>query len=184
MDIVLQNDFYIVRHGKAKNNELDIESCKMETQEAYGLVPEGEEKVKEEAQRYTDFELIFSSPFRRTKETAFFFAETSACEVILDERLVDVDLGDLDLSSCEVSKIHKKQHPENDYVYPNGESLTQVLDRLISFLKEVNSNYKNKKILIVSHGLPCEALLDWVAGKPLKKWDECIEKGRIFPLKT
>ena len=81
-----------------------------------------------------------------------------------------------DRSSYEASNEHLKKHPENDYVFPNGESFLQVLERLIDFLKDINTRYSGKKILIVSHGFPCETLLDWVSNKPLSNWDSCIEK--------
>jgi len=182
MIISLQNIFFLVRHGKAKNNELGIESCKIETQKEYGITPEGKENVIREAQKYKNFDLIFSSPFRRTQETASLFAETSNCNVILDDRLVDVDLGDLDLQSYEISNAFTKEHTDNDYVYPNGESFSQVLERVLNFLKDIDSKYQKKKILIVSHGFPCEALLDWARGIPLRNREECIEKGKVFPL--
>lgn len=181
MSIKLQNQFYVVRHGKAKNNELGIESCKMDTQKAYGLLEEGKEVVAKAAQHYKDFDVIFSSPFRRTQETASYFAETSDCEVIIDKRLVDIDLGDLDQQTYEISNAATKGK-DNDYVYPNGESFSQVLDRVVDFITEVNAKHMDKKILIVTHGCPCETLLDWVHGKPQKNWDTCIEKGKVFPL--
>ncbi len=183
MNIELQNSFYIIRHGKARNNELGIESCKMESQKAYGLTSEGKKVVSKESERYTDFDLIFSSPFKRTQETASFFAKTSDCDIILDKRLIDIDLGDLDLKPYEVSRAFTQQHPDNDYVYPNGESFSQALGRLVSFIQEINEKNEDKKVLIVSHGFPCEALLDWVASRPLKNWDKCIEKGKVFLLK-
>jgi len=183
MNINLKNDFYIIRHGKAKNNMLGIESCKMETQILYGLIPEGKKAVQEEAKRYANFDLIFSSPFRRTQETAAYFVKTSQCELFLDNRLVDIDLGDFDQSSYEASNEYLKKHPEYDYVFPNGESFLQVLERLKDFLNDVNTKYSGKKILIVSHGFSCETLLDWVANKPLSNWDSCIQKGKVFPLR-
>ena len=183
MNIELQNNFYIVRHGKAENNKLGIESHKIETQKAYGLTSEGKEVVSKESQKYNDFDLIYSSPFRRTQETASFFTKTSDCDLILDERLVDIDLGDdLDLKSYEISRAFVKEHPDNDYVYPNGESFSQTVNRLTSFMEEINSKNRGKKVLIVTHGFPCEVLIDWVANKPMKKWDKCIEKGKVFTL--
>jgi len=183
MNIELKNSFYIVRHGKAENNEIGIESCKMENQKSYGLTLKGKEVISKESQKYTDFDLIFSSPFRRTQETASYFAKTSSCDVILDKRLVDVDLGDLDLKPYEVSRAFTNQHPDNDYVYPNGESFSDALNRLVNFMTEINAKYEGKKILIVTHGFPCESLLDWISGKPLKNWNKCIEKGKVFSLK-
>ncbi len=184
MSINFKNSFYIVRHGKAKNNELGIESCKLETQKEFGLTSEGKKMISEEAQRYMDFDIIFSSPFRRTQETALIFADTSNCDVILDDRLVDMDLGDLDLKSYKISSSFTKQHPSNDFIYPNGESFSQALSRLVSFMTDINSIYEKKKILIVSHGFPCETLIDWSNDIPLRNWEKCIEKGKVFPLKS
>ncbi|MBU0578061.1 phosphoglycerate mutase family protein [Patescibacteria group bacterium] len=184
MNINLQNQFYVVRHGKAQNNELDIVSCKLKTQEEYGLTQEGKGVISNEAQQYKDFDIIFTSPFRRTQETASFFAKTSDCDVILDDRLVEFDVGDLDLKSFELYRDARRQHKENDYVYKNGESLSDAYNRLIDFIDDVNSQYKNKKILIVSHGVPAEILVDWSHGTPLRKWEKCIEKGKVFSLQS
>jgi len=181
MSINLQNQFYLVRHGKADNNELGIESCKIDTQKKYGLTDEGKDVVAKEAQNYTDFDLIFSSPFRRTQETASYFANTSKCKIILDNRLIDVDLGELDQQSYITSNAATKDR-DNDYIYPNGESFSQTLDRLVDFLNGVNSKYKDKKILIVSHGFPCQTLMDWMNENPLRDWETSIEKGKVFLL--
>jgi len=48
----------------------------MGTQETYGLTDEGKDVVAKEAKNYKDFDLIFSSPFRRKRETAAYFANT------------------------------------------------------------------------------------------------------------
>lgn len=73
MKINLQNQFYVVRHGRAENNDLHIISCKLETQKSYGLSQNGRESVSEEAKKNKDFDVIYISPFRRTKETAQLF---------------------------------------------------------------------------------------------------------------
>lgn len=182
MDIHLQNQFYVVRHGQAQSNKSHIESCKLETQHDFGLTKEGKDVVAKEAQQYKDFDIIYASPFRRTQETAALFAETSNCEVILDERLKEFDVGDLDLKSLDISRPIKKQHEDPDFVFPNGESLANVLNRTSDFIKEINAKHKNEKILIVSHGLPCEILIDWIKGKPIKKWEKCVENGEVIPL--
>jgi broad specificity phosphatase PhoE len=182
MNTHLQNQFYVVRHGKAQNNELRVESCKIETQEEYGLTQEGKDVVSKEAQNYKDFDIIYSSPFKRTQETAAFFAETSNCDIVLDDRLKEFDTGDLDQKSYEVVQPIKNQNKDLDYVYSNGESLSKVLDRSIDFINDINSKYKGEKILIVTHGGPAEIFVDWANKVPLRKWPKCIEKGKVFPL--
>lgn len=184
MNIQIQNQFYVIRHGKADNNEAGIVSCKLKTQNQYGLIPDGHEVVSREAELHTSFDVIYSSPFRRTEETALCFAKTSNCEVILDERLREFDVGDLDLKPSEQFSIAMKEHTECHYQFPNGESLSDVLDRLIDFVTEINSQNIHKKVLLVTHGVPAEILVDWWSDIPLRKWEECIEKGKVFPLES
>lgn len=183
MKKVLKNQFFVIRHGNAKNNELDIISCKLKTQKQYGLTKLGKEIVFKEAQEYINFDLIYCSPFRRTQETAEFFANTSNCNVILDIRLKEFDSGNLDLKSPKMFTSLMKKIEDHNYVYENGESFSDVIKRLIDFIDEINSKYNNKQILIVTHGIPAEVLIDLVKNIPLRKWEKCIEKGKVFLLK-
>lgn len=179
----LQNKFYVVRHGRAQNNELRIVSCKMETQAKFGL-SQNRKDILKEAQSYRDFDIIYTSPFRRTAETAALFAETSNCTVMSDARLREFDTGNLDLGPSEKFDSMMQEHTDPNYVYENGESLSGALERLTDFIDEINSNHINKKILIVTHGVPAEILLDWANSIPLKKWEKCIEKGKVFSLEV
>ena len=120
MNINLQNQFYVVRHGKAQNNELGIISCKLETQKAHGLSQNGKEVVSQEAERYKDFDIIYASPFERTKETALIFAKASGCNVIKDKRLVEFDVGDLDTQPSQAFSSAMDAHKEVDFVFKIG----------------------------------------------------------------
>jgi broad specificity phosphatase PhoE len=184
MNTHFRNQFYIVRHGKAQNNALSIVSCKIETQKEYGLTEEGKEVVNNEAQKYNDFDVIYSSPFRRAEETALFFAKTSNCDVVLDNRLKEFDAGELDLKPYELFHHGMKEHKDPNYIFKSGESLSNALKRLVAFIDEVNSKSENKKILIVSHGIPCELIMDWSKGIDIRKWGKCVKNGKVFTLNS
>lgn len=184
MNIDFQNQFYVVRHGRAENNDLQIISCKYETQEPYGLNQNGKETVLQEAKKNNDFTVIYTSPFRRAMETASFFSDAAQCDVIEDMRLKEFDTGTLDMQPMEAFSSAMKEHKEIDYVFENGESFFNVSERLIDFVTEINSKHNNEKILIVTHGVPAEILVDLFKNVPLKKWGKCIDKGKVFPLKT
>ncbi|MFH1426058.1 MAG: histidine phosphatase family protein [Candidatus Kerfeldbacteria bacterium] len=183
MDINVRNQFFVVRHGRAENNDLDIVSCKYETQEPYGLSKKGKDEILKEAEEYKDFDVIYTSPYRRAKETASLFANTSHCEIVEDERLEEFDTGILDMKPSEAFSEAMKNHSEVDYVFENGESFFNVSERLIDFITEINTKQQDKKILIVTHGVPAEILVDLFKDVPIKKWDKCIVKGQVFPLK-
>ena len=149
---MLQNKFFIVRHGESENNLLEIDSSKLENKGQFGLSEKGREETKIEAKKFKDFDLIISSPFRRTKETAMFFAQTSQCDVIENELLREVCVGDFELCKYEKSDAFFDRHGDESIPYPNGESLSDAKNRAIDFLEQANRTYKDKKILVVTHG--------------------------------
>ena len=104
-----------------------------------------------EASKFEDFDLVISSPFRRARETATIFAEVSQCDVVENELLREVDVGDYELCKYETSDSFLEKHGES-IPYPNGESLSEARSRTIEFFEQTNQTYNNKRILIVTHG--------------------------------
>lgn len=184
MNTKLNNEFYVVRHGRAENNDKHVVSCKLETQQTFGLSEEGHAAITSEAEQYKNFDVIYTSPFRRTLETAELFAETSQCDVLEDERLKEFDTGNLDMKPSEEFSAAMKEHKEIDYTFEGGESFLDVSKRLTELINEANANHQNKKILMVTHGVPAEILVDLFKDVPLKKWEKCIDKGKVFSLQA
>ena len=177
-----KNQFFIVRHGEAQNNVDKVKSCKIDTQKLHGLTDLGQKQVQDEAEKYCDFDVIFSSPARRTMETAEIFCKTSGLHVIDDSRLQEFDVGDFDGKSVSDYKLFFKIHSDPNYEFENGESLQAVLDRMQNFILDIDKKYNNKKILIVTHGSPLEVLLDWSQNKKLRKRDECLPNAKVYKL--
>jgi broad specificity phosphatase PhoE len=147
-----KNNFFVIRHGESENNILEIDSCKLENKDQFGLSKRGKKEIELEANKFKDFDLIISSPFRRAKETAKIFAKTSECKVIEDELLREVDVGDFELCKYKLSDAFFEEHNNESVPYPNGESLLDVKNRTMKFLELTNQIYNDKKILIVTHG--------------------------------
>lgn len=146
------NQFFIVRHGESENNLLGIDSSKLENKDQFGLTAKGKKEAQIEAKIFNSFDLIISSPFRRAKETASIFAQTTLCEIIEDELLAEVCVGDFELCKYEESDAFYEAHGDESIPYPNGESLLDAQKRTVEFLEQTNQSYSNKKILIVTHG--------------------------------
>ncbi len=149
---MFKNNFFVIRHGESENNILQIDSSKLENKNQFGLSKKGRQKIQIEARKFKDFDLIISSPFRRTKETAIIFAKTSKCEVIENELLREVDVGDFELCKYEESDAFYEEHGDESIPYPNGESLLDAKNRTTKFLELTDQRYNDKKILIVTHG--------------------------------
>lgn len=146
------NKYFIVRHGESENNLLEIDCSKLENKDKFSLTEKGKKEAEPEAQKYRNFDLIITSPFRRAKETAMIFAKTSQCEVIEDELLSEVDFGDFELCKYEKSDAFFDKHGDESIPYPNGESLIDAQKRVNDFLEKTNQAYNDKNILIVTHG--------------------------------
>jgi len=71
--------------------------------------------------------------------------------VIENELLREVDVGDYELCTYEISDAFLEKHGES-IPYPNGESLPDARGRTIKFFEQVNQTYSSKKILFVTHG--------------------------------
>ena len=59
-----QNHFFAIRHGESENNVLGIDSTKLENKYQFSLSEHGRKEIEIEAERFKDFDLIISSPFR------------------------------------------------------------------------------------------------------------------------
>lgn len=139
---------YFIRHGQTEANVQGILTGTLET----NLTEKGIEDAKKLSKELNiDFDYYYCSPLTRTHQTLQ--AIKGDVNFIIDDRITEVSSGDWQ------GKL-KHELPEREYnLYkqgklnpPNGESLNDVDKRIISFLKDMVSKYKeNDKILIVTH---------------------------------
>lgn len=153
--------FYLVRHGEAENNVRSILNSLPETK-TYSLTRRGREQVSETAKFLATVhaDALFSSPIRRTKETAAIIAGVTGLPVRFDERLCETNQG----------IFNERPHKELLKKYPDPamrispdetdgvESFIDMRGRLKSFLDDMKAEYAGKKVIIVSHGDPLEQL--------------------------
>jgi len=149
----MRNTWYIVRHGQSENNVLEVYNSSISEIDKYGLTHHGRQQVMSAAQDIGKIDKIFTSPFRRTMETADIFHTLTNADLHIDHRLREIDLGTL----------HDQPHrdlPDYDENEPiaEGESITQIRDRMLEFVTEVNAAHEGLNILIVTHGGPMEIL--------------------------
>ncbi len=150
------NTFYFSRHGEAENNTLEILSCYPE-KEACDLTENGVRAAKELGEKMGEMggvDMIFSSDLLRTKHTAEIVAGILDAPVEFDERLREYNSG----------VYNGRPVAEFEAVFPEkklwtiapegGETWAQIQQRMVNFIEEIDKKYKNKRILVVSHGDP------------------------------
>ncbi len=151
--------FYIMRHGEAESNLKKTLFTKVD-QEIH-LTGKGRKDVAKAARELKgkDIDLIISSDFLRTKETAQIVAKELGVEISYDEDIREVDVGDYDGHTYDEARDVIEPHRQGEDVqYPNGECWSDVRDRMSRFYNRLRLDYSGKNVLVISHGDPLAAL--------------------------
>jgi broad specificity phosphatase PhoE len=154
----LNNHYFILRHGESvANKERIIVSSPKDGLKGYGLTDLGKKRVKKEVTKLHKNKLldektiIISSDFLRTKETARIAKDIlKTGSIIFSQKLRERDFGKYDKTN--VDDYLKVYGTNKDKITKNIESPEKIEDRVTSVVKEVEMKYKDKNILIVSHG--------------------------------
>lgn len=148
------NKYFAMRHGEAESNVKEIFVTKIGIQD--GLTEKGISQVKASAESLKNkkIDIIFVSPFQRTQETMHIVKETlglSDEQVITDERLSEINAGDLDGKNYNTHHAHTGQMSDFTERTAGGESLNDIRQRTGDFMYDIEAKYANKNILILSH---------------------------------
>lgn len=164
---MFKNNYFLLRHGQTiyqkENRQMNYDA---KENPLLHLTEEGEEMVKETVaeMKGQKIDMIFASPYQRTKETAKIASEMIGVkEINFDQRLVDINLGIYMGKPMEEShKFYLGKSPSFDNRPEGGESWNDILARVKEFLDEVDAKYENKNILIVSHADPIWLMLGYL----------------------
>lgn len=155
----------LMRHGEAENNvnrilvgrhlESHLTSC-------------GKQQASEAARLIQDIPIkkIYASPVIRTRETAEIVSKILGISYDVDERLYEIDLGNLvGMNYEEIIRKHGnlflKFYSEEDPTLANYgvETFSSVKERVTSLLDEIREKYANENILMVTHLDPIKAAI-------------------------
>ena len=178
---------YLVRHGETAWNKagrvqghsdipLNVNGVYLAEETARGL-------------KNTTFDLAYTSPLVRAKETAEIILEGRNVPIYEEPEILEMGFGAAEGLHCR----GENQEPGSDefnklftdpvhYKVPEGGgSILQLSDRVKRFLKALYENQKlvNKSILITSHGAALTAMLNLIKGKKkiAEFWEDGIPKN-------
>ncbi len=147
----------VMRHGQTDWNV----QKKLQGQSDIELNEEGRKQAlaaKGKVKQY-HFDLIISSPLSRAKETAELAKEENT-PIIYSESLVERGFGKLEgLDLNLLSEIESYDMTKNKV-----ESTEHLCQRIANFLDELQETYKDKKILLVTHGGTAKAIQYYFTG--------------------
>lgn len=112
------------------------------------------------------YDIVICSPMERAKQTAEIINQGRNMPIIIDERLRERKLGELE--GNQITEECEKQIW--DYKFniniEGGEDLRQFEERILNFITEIKEKYAEKTVLIVAHGGIAKVLKAYLYGKP------------------
>ena len=168
----------LLRHGEVPFTNIGFLSKTNLT-----LTEKGIEQAKKAAKLLKNeaIQIIFSSPSLRCLQTAKIIAERLGKQIILDEKLREVDFGIFEGLSLEEAR---RKYPEIyearlkdkwNFRIPKGESYKDAAERFLEFLKEIEGKYES--VLCVTHVTVIKVILKVLCGLSLEE----VEKRKYLP---
>ena len=149
------NTFFVMRHGESVGNLTAAVSSKDDAGDV--LTEKGEQQVADMANRLDkdDVDLIITSPYKRTQQTANIIAKQLGLApdaVIVDERVTEFYPGDR-FKGKTWDDYHTEVSVEEQFdgEFPGGENRNDVRQRAGEFLYDVDLQHENTNILVVTH---------------------------------
>lgn len=163
---------FLVRHGETEPNRLGLALGRLD-------VPLNE-RGRWQAARLGEalsgeaLAAVYSSPLQRALATATAIAEAHGLEVRVEERLIEMDIGEVDgLPFAEV----QSRYPEFLKMWagdegpttpmPGGERLVDVADRAWAALRELADRHQEETVAAVTHNFVILSLLTRAIGVEL-----------------
>lgn len=152
---------YLIRHSKPMkvNNTFNSDSLQIQNEKS-SLSIEGEQLAQEKLNKkeFDNIDVLFSSNFVRTTQTAKYLAEKNNIEINIISDLGERRFGINSWNELP-ENFERKQFLDENYKLGNGESQKDVHTRMYTTIMNIINKYPNKRIAIVSHATAISYLL-------------------------
>lgn len=161
---------YLVRHGETVWNA----ARRIQGQSDSALTDKGEQQARQVGERAKSLGIthVISSDLGRTRRTAEVIADACGCSVTLDARLRELNMGVLEqrpidsLSEEEEGWRRTLVNGTENGRIPQGESMTELADRMHQALNACLELPAGSRPLLVSHGMALGVLVGTLLGLP------------------
>jgi broad specificity phosphatase PhoE len=151
-------NIWIARHGRTEANAGGLLLGRADP----ALDEVGREQARQIAAALPADALAYSSPLRRTHETA----QALGVEVVLDDRLLELDYGSLDLTPVKdvPAETWARWRADPHFAPPGGESLADLALRVGDLLDELSNTVVADDVVLFTHVSPIKAVMAWALG--------------------
>ncbi len=156
---------YYVRHGQTDwNLARKMQGGGTEKELNETGINQAEETRKE--LENIKYDIIICSPMYRAKQTAEIINKGKDVQTIIDERIKERNLGDLEGHNITQEIENQIWDYDLNYQIPNGENLHDFEKRILDFLDDIKRKYSDKTVLIVAHGGIAKIIKSHLYGMP------------------
>jgi broad specificity phosphatase PhoE len=119
---------------------------------------------------------IWCSPLSRARETAAPSARAVGLEPRIDERLREIDFGQIEgktMAEAELlfpEEIRRFKADPATYPLPGGEDPHQAASRAVSVLREIEFTHSQGRVLVIAHNTLIRLTLCFLLGIPLTRY--------------
>ena len=146
---------YVMRHGQVDTNVSNqINGWNDEPLNDVGIkqsISVGNQLKK------IQFDVVFCSPLLRARQT-YKNLNINNVPVIYDDRIKERNSASMVYADVKILNSSIWYDQTKQIVYKDSEGFKSIISRTDSILKDIISNYKNKNILIITHGDICKAI--------------------------
>jgi broad specificity phosphatase PhoE len=153
----VKTELIFVRHGRTESNERGLLHGRTDIPLATVGVQQAQ-RVAERLARLGRIDSIYSSPLERAYKTAREIGARTGLDPVILPELSEFDFGDLEGLSFEELQV---RHPELylsmldpngfDRPFPNGESRSELHQRVIASLNQITSHNGDGRVVVVAH---------------------------------
>lgn len=141
---------YVTRHGQTNWNALKKVMGRCDEP----LNENGLSQAEETRKKLLDYDidLIICSPLTRAKQTAEIINRDRNIPIIYDDRIIERDFGEFEGKTINDFDFLGYWDYYKNEKYNSAENIQEFFKRVYSFLDEITKKYKDKNVLLVTHG--------------------------------
>ncbi|ROR06339.1 2,3-diphosphoglycerate-dependent phosphoglycerate mutase GpmB [Erwinia sp. JUb26] len=161
---------YLVRHGETLWNA----ARRIQGQSDSALTVKGELQAHQVGERVKSLGIthVIASDLGRTRRTAEIIADACGCDVTVDPRLRELNMGVLEQRALDSLNPEEESWRKAlvdgtvDGRIPQGESMSEMAERMHQALNACLDLPEGSRPLLVSHGMALGVLLSTILGLP------------------
>lgn len=146
---------YVIRHGQTNCNKENKYNCRYDED----INETGIEQAKEASNQVgkLDIDLIICSPLKRTRHTNSII-NVNNVPTVYDDRIIEREGGKLTNTIIDDYFVKEYYNYYSTNIVEGLETLPELFNRVHSFIDDIKNKYKNKNILLVTHGAVARAI--------------------------